>query len=127
MNRKIRFYLYILGILWLGAAAEAFVSAGDGHYGQSIEAVLMEESYPGELTEKEKEALAAKIFAEKKAEPVQAVADDGMFSAYGYTPSIKDYVVSEGRKINLNMIAAYDEEADVTRIILASPIYNEDY
>lgn len=127
LNKKIRFYLYILGILWLGAAAKTYVSAVEGYYGESIEAVLMEEDYSGRLTEKELENLALKTFAEKKAEPVQCVTGSGIYSAYGYSPLRKEYVVSEGKKINLNMVASYDEEADRTKVILASPIYNEDY
>ncbi|MFW5629723.1 MAG: hypothetical protein ACOCNB_02930 [Acetivibrio ethanolgignens] len=49
MNKKIRFYLYILGILWLGAAAQAVALSGSGQ-SESIEAILMEEEYEGQLS-----------------------------------------------------------------------------
>ncbi len=126
MNRKIRFYIYILGILWLGAAAQAVALAGSG-LGQSIEAILMEKDYKGELTKEQLEILAEELFLEEEAEAVERIAADGLFSAYGYSPLIEDYVTSEGKRINLNFVAFYNEEKDTTRVILASPIYNGDY
>lgn len=127
MNRKIRLYLYILGILWLGAAAQAAVSASDGLKEKSIEAILMEQDYKGQLTKMQLEALATEAFAGQKAEPVERLADGGVFSAYGYSPLLQGYVAIGGKRINLNLVASYNEEKDTTKVILASPIYNEDY
>ncbi|KSV58901.1 YwmB family TATA-box binding protein [Acetivibrio ethanolgignens] len=126
MNKKIRFYLYILGILWLGAAAQAVALSGSGQ-SESIEAILMEEEYEGQLSKEELEALTSEIFAEKKAESVQGITGNGIFSAYGYSPLLPQNVISEGKRINLNVVSSYNEETDTTKIIVASPIYNEDY
>lgn len=127
LNTKTRFYLYMAGILWLGAVVQTCVSAVNTYYEPSIEAILMEKEYEGRLTRKELEELALKTFAEEKAEPVQSLSADGMFSAYGYSPGICDYVVSEGERINLNLVASYNEKENRTEIILASPLYNGDY
>lgn len=126
MNKKIRFYLYILGILWLGAAAQVVVLSGSGQ-SESMEAILMEEEYEGQLSNEELGILTSEIFAEKKAESVQGITGDGIFSAYGYSPLLPQYVTSEGKRINLNVVSSYNEETDTTKIIVASPIYNEDY
>ena len=67
MNRKITIYLYILGILWLGAAVQTVVLAGGSREEESIEAILMEKDYEGQLSKEEVEALTANIFAEEKA------------------------------------------------------------
>lgn len=126
MNKKIQFYLYILGILWLGAAVQKVVSFGSSQ-SESMEAVLMEREYEGQLSEEELEAVASEIFSEKKAEAVQGIAGDGIFSAYGYSPLLPRYVTSEGKRINLNVVSSYNEKTNTTKIIVASPIYNEDY
>ncbi|MFW5629722.1 MAG: YwmB family TATA-box binding protein [Acetivibrio ethanolgignens] len=73
------------------------------------------------------EALTSEIFAEKKAESVQGITGNGIFSAYGYSPLLPQNVISEGKRINLNVVSSYNEETDTTKIIVASPIYNEDY
>lgn len=127
LNTKIRFCLYMAGILWLGAVAQTCISAVNTYHEPSIEAILMEKEYPERLTKEELEGLAFAVFTEEKAEPVQSLSADGMFSAYGYSPRIHDYVVSEGKKINLNLVASYNEKENRTEIILASPLYNEDY
>lgn len=125
MKGKIRFYLYILGLLWLGAAVRTIgLSAGRQ---QSVEAVLMEKEYPGQLSEEELKDCAARIFAEKKAESVQGISEDGIFSAYGYSPFLPGYVTSGGKRMNLNVVSFYNEETDTTKIIAASPVYNGDF
>lgn len=126
MSKKIKVYLYILGILWLGAAVQAFTLSG-GTQQESMEAILMEKEYEGQLSREELQALSSEIFAEKKAESVQGIAGDGIFSAYGYSPFLPRYVTSEGKRINLNVVSSYNEETDTTKIIVASPLYNEDY
>ena len=126
MNKKITIYLYIVGVLWLGAVVQMLAFAG-GKAGESIEAVLMEKNYEGQLSKEEFQSLTTQIFSEEKAETVQSIVKDGVFSAYGYSPQINNYIVSEGKKINLNVVSSYNEESDVTKIIVASPIYNEDY
>lgn len=127
MSRKIRFYLYMLAILWTGTALQTYLSVAENYYGETIEAVLMEDYYEGCLSEEELKALAEAVFTENKAEPVEYISDDGVFSAYGYTKKIENYVVAGGNRINLNLAASYYEDEDKTRVILASPIYNEDY
>lgn len=127
MSKKIKFYLYIVGILWLGAAVQTISLAG-GRYGEeSIEAILMDKEYAGQLTKEQMEALTMELFAERKAETIQSIAADGIYSAYGYSSQLKDYVISGGERINLNVVSSYNEETDTTRVIVASPIYNEDF
>ena len=126
MNKKITTYLYIVGVLWLGAAVQMLAFAG-GKVGESIEAVLMEKNYEGQLSKEEFQSLTTQIFSEEKAETVQSIVKDGVFSAYGYSSQINNYIVSEGKKINLNVVSSYNEDSDMTKIIVASPIYNEDY
>lgn len=127
LTAKVRASMYIAGILWLGAAVKGYVSAVNSYYEPSIEAILMERDYEGEMDTEEFGKLASEAFAKEKAESVQNLSSEGIYSAYGYSPELPEYVVSEGKRINLNLVASYDEEKNRTKVILASPLYNEDY
>ena len=51
----------------------------------------------------------------------------GYYTVYGYTPDISDSIQSNDRRINVQASYSYDEENDVTRICLGSPVLNMDY
>lgn len=50
-----------------------------------------------------------------------------MYSMYGYTKDIDDYVAVGSRKINVNVVFTYNEEENVTYVHFGSPIINYDY
>lgn len=49
------------------------------------------------------------------------------YTIYAYTDKVDDYIKVSGKKINLNISASYDEEADRTYFYVATPIINSDY
>ena len=50
-----------------------------------------------------------------------------VYSFYGYTDRIDNYVVADNERVNLNLVITYDEEKDVTHVIWATPFLNEDF
>lgn len=49
------------------------------------------------------------------------------YVAYGYTNGIKTVRKVNGKSINLTVAMNYDEEKDVTHIIMGSPLVNSDF
>lgn len=63
---------------------------------------------------------------------VQATLDPVMFdenvvSCTGYTKDIDDYVMSNGRRINLNIAMRYSETENRTYMVIGSPIITREY
>lgn len=151
MKKKMRFYLAILFILWTGAFVqkigndrEVFINEKNaieienivvkdmqdikldkGRMGESL--ILFEKEYKGKRSQTELKQEVSFLLASYEGELVKEVISDNFYSFYGFSDSIKDYVISEGEKINLNFVITYDEEKDITYIIGASPFYNEDF
>ena len=53
--------------------------------------------------------------------------DNSLFTIYAYTDRIDSYVLSSGRRVNVNIVETYDEVRNCTVIYLATPINNLDY
>lgn len=50
-----------------------------------------------------------------------------VYSLYGYSEGIEEYMAIGNNKINVNIVYSYDEEKNITTIHIASPIANYDY
>ncbi len=139
MKKKMKFYLPILFILWTGAF---FQEIGTNknlliNTNNTIEIqnkiekeesiVLVKREYKGKRSQTELKEEISFLLASYKGEFVKEVMGDNFYSVYGFSDSIKEYIISEGEKINLNFVITYDEEKDITYIIGASPFYNEDF
>lgn len=107
---------------------------------------VKEGSVPGKLSEEEERELAESLFrqmgggvvldsAESPSIAFQAMAADfsetGMLTesyvAYGYTNGIRTIRKVNGKAINLTVAMKYDEEKDITHIIMGSPLVNSDF
>jgi len=53
--------------------------------------------------------------------------DDSYQSAYGYTKHMKDFVISKGEKVNMDLAVTYDEEKNKTNLYAATPVITIDY
>ena len=52
---------------------------------------------------------------------------DDLYTIYGYTSDIDEYINVSSNKINVNIMMNYDEEKDETNVYVATPISSEDY
>ena len=53
--------------------------------------------------------------------------EDGYFVAYGYTRGLETKKKVNGKDINLNVAMSYDEEQNVTRVVMGTPLINSDF
>ncbi len=151
MKKKMRFYLPILFILWTGAFLqeigndrEVFINEKNAIEIENIvlkdmqdiksdkgrmeeRLILFEKEYKGKRSQSEIKQEVSFLLASYEGELVKEVVGDNFCSFYGFSDSVKDYVISDGEKINLNLVITYDEEKDITYVIGASPFYNEDF
>jgi len=52
---------------------------------------------------------------------------DDLYTIYGYTSDIDEYITVSSKKINVNIMMNYDEQKDETNVYVATPISSEDY
>jgi len=137
MYKKMRFYLPLLIILWGGVLIDGMASEIKEYKRiTAIEAIqnkgndaqiLYKREKTGKMELLEMELEAGNLLTSYQGEMVKSLYGDNFYSFYGYTDKIKNYVVSEGEKINLNLVITYDEEKNATQIIWATPFLNEDF
>lgn len=82
--------------------------------------------YQGELGTEQRDIIAMELLEKLKAEVVVEHRED-TYVVYAYTPLIEEYKTVGKDKINLTIAIVYNEEADVTEVLLATPLLNEDF
>lgn len=100
-----------------------------GNLGVKDEQVILkyEGSREGELTLEEKRTLASTLIAELQGDVALEYDEGDLYTVYGYTGMLKEYISSMGNKINVQVAITYNEMKDSTKIVLATPILNESY
>lgn len=83
--------------------------------------------YDGVLSEQEKEEKVQKMMSILKAEIISESSSKDTKNVYGYTEFLEEYLVVNQKRVNVNLVMAYDEARDKTKLYLAAPIYNKDY
>ncbi len=86
-----------------------------------------EGSREGELSLEEKRTLATTLIAELQGNVALEYDEGDLYTVYGYTGMLKEYISSMGNKINIQVAITYNEINDSTKIVLATPILNESY
>ncbi|MDO4556631.1 MAG: YwmB family TATA-box binding protein [Lachnospiraceae bacterium] len=81
----------------------------------------------GDLSVAEKNKLASRLFHYLKAEEVESIKNEEIYTVYGYSDLLKDSVSYGDNEINLNLAFSYEEEKDVTVFYLAMPYMRTDY
>lgn len=112
-------YKDINSILYYKEEIEELLSAFDMTLHVSINIIGEKE---GEITEANKELLSEQMLEVVHAKKQEAFISEGIYSIYGYTPLIEDYIMSGNKKINVDVAFTYDETSEVTRIYLATPL-----
>lgn len=83
--------------------------------------------YNGKLSEQERSRKAEEILSILKAEVMSESHSDYTKNIYGYTEFLEEYLVVNQKRVNVNLVMAYDEKRDKTKLYLAAPVYNQDY
>lgn len=78
--------------------------------------------YRGEIPLGKKDELVDRLLRELYAEPVYENRENDNYTVYAYTGSEKELVVVGHRKINVQAAIYYDENTDISKVILASPL-----
>ncbi|MDS1030329.1 YwmB family TATA-box binding protein [Bacillota bacterium LX-D] len=79
------------------------------------------------LTQHQKEALIAKMFAEAQAKKIEGISNQNLVSFSGYSRKIKENVKVKDYKLNLNAAVSYNEVERKTYVLLGSPLLNGEY
>lgn len=81
----------------------------------------------GNLSVDEKSSITSDIIKQLKGQMVDSKRTDDIFTVYGYTEYIGDYITVNGRRANLNIAFSYNEEENATEIFISAPIISTDY
>lgn len=80
--------------------------------------------YKGKLSMEQKQEIAHLLVNELQGEIAQEYDEGDLFTVYGYTGLLSEYVVSAGQKVNIQVAITYNEISDKTTVYLATPILN---
>ncbi len=84
-------------------------------------------SLEGQLMEKEVEELCGRVFDSISADKVEGINDDGLLSISAFSPSIREAVRVNGRRVNVNLASRYNSFEGKTYIWLATPVITTEY
>lgn len=81
----------------------------------------------GRLSESEMKSFSKGFLEDLSAKEVSCAYTEGNFDLYAYSESEEEYIVSNGERINVNIVMTYDEAQDKTKLYLCSPVINDIY
>lgn len=81
-------------------------------------------SYEGRLSLDEMDKVTNRILGSLTGSTAFENRKEEEYTVYAYTAKIKEYVVSAGKKINIQIGMEYDNDIDKTKISVATPIIN---
>ena len=84
-------------------------------------------SLDGRLDEEDLDRIYDKVFETIGADEVEGMDEAGLVSVSAFSPSIRDAVRVNGRRININMAARYNSYEGKTYIWLATPVITTEY
>lgn len=84
-------------------------------------------SCKGKMTDEEAKQIMIEVIKSMNGEVRSIYINDAYLTAYGYSKSMKDYVMSKGEKINMDLAVTYDEENNETFLYAATPVITLDY
>ncbi|NLK21815.1 MAG: hypothetical protein GX308_06980 [Epulopiscium sp.] len=81
----------------------------------------------GKLTKEKKQTIALDILKNLGAKIEETYETDEIYSVYGYTKLIDDWLISNDKKININCAFRYSDYEKKTYVYLATPVIIVDY
>jgi len=83
--------------------------------------------YKGKIDKKQQSEYSDKILKSMKAKKVDSFETDNIYSVYGYTGYIKDFIIQGKNKVNVNIAMRYNDYEDKTYLYISTPIITADY
>lgn len=100
----------------------------DGLKASDIQTTMqLTSKYRGKLSLNERNAIADGIIEDLKGTVAYANRKEDLYTVYGYSGLLKEYITSGGTKINIHIAMNYDEAADTTNVYLGTPVINDGY
>jgi len=84
-------------------------------------------NYPGKLTLDEMNEIADSMVTHLQGKIAYANKENDLYTIYGYSGLLDEYVNSVGNKINIHIAINYDEKTNSTRVLLGTPVINGGY
>lgn len=81
----------------------------------------------GSLTTKQKQEISKLLVNELQGEIALEYDEGDLYTVYAYTGMLNEYVTTMGNKINVQIAITYNESINKTKIMLATPILNENW
>lgn len=81
----------------------------------------------GNLSSKQKKEIASMLVKELQGEIALEYDEGDIYTVYGYTGLLNEYITSAGNKINIQIAITYNELTNKTKITLATPVLNESW
>ena len=86
-----------------------------------------EGSKNGTLNKEQKHKMATMLVKDLEGKIAMEYDEGDLYTVYGYTGMLKDYVKSLGNKINIQIAITYNELTNKTTVTLATPVLNDSY
>jgi len=86
-----------------------------------------EGSKDGNLSTEQKKELSKTLVKDLQGKIAMDYDEGDLYTVYGYTGMLNDYVESMGNKINIQIAITYNEVTNKTTVTLATPIINDSY
>ena len=86
-----------------------------------------EGSREGDLTSEQKHEIAALLVDELQGEIALEYDEGDLYTVYGYTGMLNEYVTSLGNKINVQIAITYNELTNKSKIEMATPMLNDNW
>lgn len=84
-------------------------------------------TFMGKLTLEEMNQIADSMIDNLRGKIIEEHRVEGLFTIYGFTGLLPEYIMDSKNKINIHVAITYNEEEDKTKVILATPIINGVY
>lgn len=84
-------------------------------------------NFAGKLTVAQLNEISDRLLASLEANVVCENRTEELYTVYGYVKGQKHSITVDGKKINVQIAASYEEEKDRTKIYLATPIISGDW
>lgn len=81
----------------------------------------------GRLTKQEKNKIAENLLDKTKSKTVIDGREEEIYTIYGYTDKVKEFITVGSERVNINLAITYEESNNQTKVYLSTPIINLDY
>lgn len=89
--------------------------------------VNLKGSVKGKLDMALKDSIADSFIKSLDVDVVAQNKTDDLYTIYGYTSNVDEYITVSSNKINVNIMMNYNEQKDETNVYISTPISSEDY